>query len=195
MMAEMRFNKSNLTSMQLIYQQKQVYNLARIAIYVNSSLRALEVSLESLKLGNDKNAVLINSTTNFLKLANTSVSRFDYLLRNITAQLIRIQTLINRSIETTVTTFQYYSNAVQTLNGSTTQKNNLEEGDENISSTISDLILLHSNLSELLLRTEIHLNELTANTTRIETYYNTTHPVAVQAMMVITNPNSEKYED
>ena len=43
MMAEMRFNKSNLTSMQLIYQQKQVYNLERIAIYVNSSLRALEL--------------------------------------------------------------------------------------------------------------------------------------------------------
>ena len=186
MMAEMRFNKSNLTSMQLIYQQKQVYNLTRIAIYVNSSLRALEVSLESLKLGNDKNAVLINSTTNFLKLANTSVSRFDYLLRNILTQLIRIQTLINGSIETTVTTFQYYSNAVQTLNGSTTQGYNLEEGDEIISSTISDLILLHSNLSELLLQTEIHLNELTANTTRIKTYYNTTHPVAVQALQVIT---------
>ena len=186
-MAKIGFDKANLTSIQLIYQQRQVYNLTEIAIYLNSSLQALEVSLENLKFRNNENAVLINSTTYFLKHANTSVRRFDYLLGNIHTQLMQIQTLINTSVETTNLTFQYYSNAVQTLNGSPTQGYNLEEGDGIIYLSIAILVDLHSNLSELLLQTETHLNELLANTTRIEMYFHQTHPVALQALEVITD--------
>lgn len=187
LMAEIGFNRANLTSMQLLYQQGQVYNLTSIANYLKSYLQALELSLDNLKSRNDENAVLINSTTNFLKQADTSVNIFEYVLENILTQITQTQTLIDKSVETTVMTFHYYSIAVKTLNGSSTQSYNLEEGDEIISRSISDLITLHSNLSKLLLQTETHLNELVANTTRIETYYNTTHPVALQALEVITD--------
>ncbi|KAI6650586.1 Laminin alpha-like [Oopsacas minuta] len=186
-LVRIEFNRSNTVSMQLNAQKAQISNLTSIANSLASLLQSVSVSLNNLHSRNNESAILIATTGSVLYNADFSVSSFDNILYNLLAQLIEIRTLINYSIETRVSSNEYYSIAINTLNGTTEQGYNLEAGDTYISKDISNLRILQANLGDLIVRVETHQLELIANTTLIETYYDETHPLAIEAFEAITN--------
>ena len=188
--ADAAHHQSVLLAGQLFSQESQIALLNGMASSLNSSLQVLQHSLNRLVLRNSNNSELITATRNSLLRTDTSETSFyDILNNSIVPQIQEIQVIIQSSIDASNAANEYYAAAAQTLNGSLTDGHeyNLESGDSLISERISSLRTSQADLNSLLLRVEAHQQELTANTTRIETYYNETHLVALEALAAITD--------
>ena len=184
------YNRSVRTARQLSSQESQLMLLSGMANSLNSSLQFIQYSLDRLKQRNTYNSELISSIRNSLLRASTSVNSFyDILNSNINPQIQEIQLLIQASIDASIAANEYYIIAARTLNGSPIAGHayNIETADALISERITELRISQNDLNALLLRVETHQQELVANTTLIETYYNATHPVALEALAAITD--------
>ena len=184
------YNRSVRTARQLSSQESQLMLLYGVANSLNSSLQFIQYSLDRLKQRNTYNSELISSIRNSLLRASTSVNSFyDILNSNINPQIQEIQLLIQASIDASIAANEYYIIAARTLNGSPIAGHayNIETADALISERITELRISQNDLNALLLRVETHQQELVANTTLIETYYNATHPVALEALAAITD--------
>ena len=189
-LADAAHNRSGMVSLQLSAQRAQISLLSRIASSLNSSLQPIQYSLDRLTLWNSDNSELITATINSLLRADASVTNFyDTLNSSIVPQILEIQAIIQSSTDAVIVANEFYAAATQTLNGSSFagHEYNLESGDFLISDRICKLRTSQANLNSSLLSAEAHQQELAANTTRIETYYNATQPVALEALAAITD--------
>ena len=187
--AEMTFDRSLQVSMQLSSQQSQISDLNQIVISLNASLLRLQSSLNNLKERNEDNTRFISEIRSILIRTNTSVMDFYGILTTIRSRIIDIRYQLNASVQVYRLAEDLYTSAADTLRGSlqAEQSHNLESGDSYIRNNITTLKQLHSDLTQLLAQAEVHRLELTANTSLIESAYNSTQPAALDANKAITD--------